>query len=220
MAQPGQRLQRIQSSSAMPLLLGGLTGLIPDGLYAAPAQQQVQPAHRAPAFRLPAAPALTFASRGSTPAGLAGQAPAGAAAAAAVSGGPVAAVSNLVPAVASSTKEKETLSETLRRAGKKALGGGIPGAAAMGVQVRPAGGAGCVPPSTPLLQTRRSEQLVAVCSACCGCGLCCLPSNLTACPSPTFPCQVLSLMWLRTTVNYQYRCALYCLAWWALGGWQ
>jgi hypothetical protein len=38
--------------------------------------------------------------------------------------------------VAYSTKEKEPLSETLKRAGKRALGGGIPGAAAMGVQVR------------------------------------------------------------------------------------
>ena len=53
---------------------------------------------------------------------------------------------------ARSVKEPEVpdLSEILRKAGKKALGGGIPGAAAMGIQV-------------------------------------------------------LSLMWLRTTVNYQYR---------------
>ncbi|KAK9821777.1 hypothetical protein WJX81_000061 [Elliptochloris bilobata] len=47
-------------------------------------------------------------------------------------------------------KEAEPLSEVLKRAGKRALGGGLPGAAAMGIQV-------------------------------------------------------LSLMWLRTTVNYQYR---------------
>ncbi|DBA90454.1 hypothetical protein WJX77_004164 [Trebouxia sp. C0004] len=47
-------------------------------------------------------------------------------------------------------KEPEAISDVLRRAGKKALGGGIPGMAAMGIQV-------------------------------------------------------LSLMWLRTTVNYQYR---------------
>ncbi|WPT11624.1 hypothetical protein PSENEW3n2_00005124 [Picochlorum sp. SENEW3] len=47
-------------------------------------------------------------------------------------------------------KEEETLGEILSRAGKRALGGGIPGAAAMGIQV-------------------------------------------------------MSLMWLRTTVNYQYR---------------
>lgn len=45
------------------------------------------------------------------------------------------AVPNLVPAVAYSSKEKEPLSETLKRAGKRALGGGIPGAAAMGLQV-------------------------------------------------------------------------------------
>lgn len=47
-------------------------------------------------------------------------------------------------------KEQEPLSEVLKKAGKRALGGGIPGAAAMGIQV-------------------------------------------------------VSLMWLRTTVNYQYR---------------
>jgi hypothetical protein len=52
------------------------------------------------------------------------------------------------PAVAQ--KKEEDLGEILRKAGKRALGGGIPGAAAMGIQV-------------------------------------------------------LSLMWLRTTVNYQYR---------------
>ena len=58
-------------------------------------------------------------------------------------------------------KEEETLGEILRRAGKRALGGGIPGAAAMGVQV-------------------------------------------------------VSLMWLRTTVNYQYRYATWCFLYYNL----
>ena len=57
---------------------------------------------------------------------------------------------SLIPPMVYQTKEEESLSDVLRRAGKRALGGGIPGAAAMGIQV-------------------------------------------------------LSLMWLRTTVNYQYR---------------
>ncbi|KAL6768654.1 hypothetical protein ACKKBF_B11610 [Auxenochlorella protothecoides x Auxenochlorella symbiontica] len=57
---------------------------------------------------------------------------------------------DLVPAVAYQPSEATPLSQVLRNAGKKALGGGIPGAAAMGIQV-------------------------------------------------------VSLMWLRTTVNYQYR---------------
>lgn len=64
---------------------------------------------------------------------------------------------NLVPAVAYQAKEAAPLSEVLKNAGKRALGGGIPGAAAMAIQV-------------------------------------------------------VSLMWLRTTVNYQYRCA------WGEGG--
>lgn len=59
-------------------------------------------------------------------------------------------VCSLVPEVAYQAKEPESLKEALKKAGKRALGGGIPGAAAMAVQV-------------------------------------------------------LSLMWLRTTVNYQYR---------------
>ncbi|KAL4435632.1 hypothetical protein ABPG77_002595 [Micractinium sp. CCAP 211/92] len=71
-------------------------------------------------------------------------------AAAAAAGARPPAVPSLIPAVAYSAKEKEPLAETLKRAGKRALGGGVPGAAAMAVQV-------------------------------------------------------LSLMWLRTTVNYQYR---------------
>lgn len=59
-------------------------------------------------------------------------------------------VRSLIPAVAYQPSEQQSLSDALRKAGKKALGGGIPGAAAMAIQV-------------------------------------------------------LSLMWLRTTVNYQYR---------------
>ncbi|KAK9808597.1 hypothetical protein WJX72_000238 [[Myrmecia] bisecta] len=56
----------------------------------------------------------------------------------------------MLPPTLYQPKEPEPLGEVLKRAGKRALGGGIPGAAAMGIQV-------------------------------------------------------LSLMWLRTTVNYQYR---------------
>lgn len=58
---------------------------------------------------------------------------------------------SLAAAANTTTTTKEPLGETLKRAGKRALGGGLPGAAAMGVQV-------------------------------------------------------LSLMWLRTTVNYQVCC--------------
>lgn len=57
---------------------------------------------------------------------------------------------SLAAAATTSPTTKEPLGETLKKAGKRALGGGLPGAAAMGVQV-------------------------------------------------------LSLMWLRTTVNYQVR---------------
>jgi hypothetical protein len=60
---------------------------------------------------------------------------------------------SLIPAVAYQAKEQQPLSEVLRNAGRKALGGGIPGAVAMGLNV-------------------------------------------------------LSLMWLRTTINYQYRYGL------------
>eukprot|EP00887_Chlorella_sp_A99_P003691 scaffold7.g3691.t1 len=69
-------------------------------------------------------------------------------------------VRSLIPAVAYQPSEQQSLSDALRKAGKKALGGGIPGAAAMAIQAA----------------VRR--RLAA---------------------------QVLSLMWLRTTVNYQYR---------------
>jgi len=60
---------------------------------------------------------------------------------------------SLLPPTVYQTKEQQPLGEVLRNAGRKALGGGIPGAAAMGLQV-------------------------------------------------------LTLMWLRTTVNYQYRYGL------------
>lgn len=122
----------------MPLL-----GLLPAQLYAAPGleqcglvQQQQQPVQRAPAgFRAPlSAPSLTFASRDAAPAPQA--TPAAAAATAGTRSLP--AVANLVPAVAYQAKEKEPLMDTLKRAGKKALGGGIPGAAAMGIQAREA----------------------------------------------------------------------------------
>ncbi len=61
---------------------------------------------------------------------------------------PLAQQQSLAAAATASTTPREPLGETLKKAGKRALGGGLPGAAAMGVQV-------------------------------------------------------LSLMWLRTTVNYQ-----------------
>jgi len=62
-------------------------------------------------------------------------------------------IDSFIPAVAYQAKESQPLSEVLRNAGRKALGGGIPGAVAMGLNV-------------------------------------------------------LSLMWLRTTINYQYRYGL------------
>lgn len=52
---------------------------------------------------------------------------------------PAAALASSLPAaqaiVAASAREQQSLGETLKVAGKKALGGGIPGAAAMAVQV-------------------------------------------------------------------------------------
>jgi hypothetical protein len=66
---------------------------------------------------------------------------------------PIVASSLQAPAIIYQPKEPQPLSEVLRNAGRKALGGGIPGAAAMGIQV-------------------------------------------------------LSLMWMRTTINYQYRYGL------------
>ncbi|KAI3434970.1 hypothetical protein D9Q98_003022 [Chlorella vulgaris] len=134
----------------MPLL-----SLMPQQLYVSQATSDAWAAQRAATLQghtpLPA-PALTSpytpsANRSLMPAA---QQPVTSAAAPAAARSGLPAVPNLVPAVAYSSKEKEPLSETLKRAGKRALGGGIPGAAAMGLQV-------------------------------------------------------LSLMWLRTTVNYQYR---------------
>ena len=60
---------------------------------------------------------------------------------------------SLIPATAYQVKEQKPLGEVLKNAGRKALGGGIPGMIAMGINV-------------------------------------------------------LSLMWLRTTINYQYRYGL------------
>lgn len=74
-------------------------------------------------------------------------------AAAAAAGARLPAVPSLIPAVAYSTKEKEPLAETLKRAGKRALGGGVPGAAAMAVQVRPLRPA--------ILHTRNRKRLPA-----------------------------------------------------------
>lgn len=88
---------------------------------------------------------------------------------------------SLVPAVAYSTKEKEPLSETLKRAGKRALGGGIPGAAAMGIQVR-----------AGVLRRECLWRCPATHHPCC-------PATRHSC-CPAAACfQVLSLMWLRTT---------------------
>ncbi len=116
-----------------------MLGLLPEGLYALPEFSRPSlMAHQrtAPGFQtvrvLPQAPPLASAASlmAQQTASVAAQLPP---AAAAVAGLP--AVPNLVPAVAYSGKEKEPLADTLRRAGKRALGGGIPGAAAMGLQV-------------------------------------------------------------------------------------
>lgn len=137
-------------------------------------------------LRLPAgqAPPLTFLQTPATRPMMQpiDQLPPAAAAAAAASRPP--AVPNLVPAVAYSTKEKEPLAETLKRAGKRALGGGVPGAAAMAVQVRTlcraarlhARVGGC-PPSQrqtaqgcPHSRSSRPYQMPAGCYVCSGCG--------------------------------------------------
>lgn len=145
-----------------------MSPLLPEGLYTSSiGDASLQPA-AAQTFRraagytdlgvrhlpTPAAPPLAFLPTPASRAALLSidlqLPPAAAAAAAAPANARLPSVPNLVPAVAYSSRENETLAETLKRAGKRALGGGLPGAAAMGVQV-------------------------------------------------------LSLMWLRTTVNYQYR---------------
>ena len=83
--------------------------------------------------------------------------------------------------------------DTLKRAGKRALGGGIPGAAAMGIQVRPRGGgwrrrelravsggrscaAGIASSLAPRFDRRR---LLACCRCCPSCG--CAPPSTTRC---------------------------------------
>jgi hypothetical protein len=127
----------------MPL---AIAPLLPAGLYTAPSLAVEQ---ARPAIALPRAPALTSMQPGTSLQPVQPVQPPSAAAAAAAAaqlGLPPAAAQLTIPAA----KEKEPLMETLQRAGKRALGGGVPGAAAMAVQV-------------------------------------------------------LSLMWLRTTVNYQYR---------------
>ena len=131
-----------------------LASLLPDSCYSmsqpvphTAAAMAVQPQRPAafPRFALPAAqaPPLAFLNTAASsqqafllPQQAAATAAGPSAAAAAASGNRLPAVANLVPAVAYPAKEKEPLSETLRRAGKRALGGGIPGAAAMGIQVR------------------------------------------------------------------------------------
>lgn len=126
----------------MPL---AIAPLLPAGLYTAPS---LAVEHARPAIALPRAPSLACGKPCIDAAPQPVQPPSAAAAAAAAAqlGLPPAAAQLTIPAA----KEKEPLMETLKRAGHKALGGGVPGAAAMAVQV-------------------------------------------------------LSLMWLRTTVNYQYR---------------
>ena len=223
-----------------------LSSLLPDGLYTQPVphtaamavRQQQRPASF-PRFALPAAqaPSLAFLSTAASSQEafqLPQQAvPAAAAApstaAAAASSNRLPAVTNLVPAVAYQAKEKEPLSETLKRAGKRALGGGIPGAAAMGIQVRRVGGQGwarggwhqayCLMIVGAIADSLVSHRSVAGTSA--GRKLACYPACLyesppccvfppACCDAPRrplpAPLQVLSLMWLRTTVNYQYRC--------------
>ena len=116
----------------MPLAI--CPALLPPGLYSAPALAVQQ---SRPTIALPQAPALAYAQPWSSreaPQPLQPPTAAAAAAAAAPLGLPPAAAQLVIPAA----KEKEPLMDTLRRAGHKALGGGVPGAAAMAVQVRPA----------------------------------------------------------------------------------
>ncbi|KAI7843418.1 hypothetical protein COHA_002896 [Chlorella ohadii] len=112
----------------MPL---AITPLVPAGLYTAPS---LVAEHSRAAIALPRAPSLAFAQpRTSSDAPQPMQPPTAAAAAAAAAqlGLPPAAAQLTIPAA----KEKEPLMDTLKRAGQKALGGGVPGAAAMAVQV-------------------------------------------------------------------------------------
>lgn len=122
--------------------------------------------------------------------------------------------------------EQRSLKEVLHNAGVRALGGGLPGAAAMVVQVRVR--AALPGLLLPALSTLRSSNLEAMHSR-----ASCTPNHLSddaATPGCAHrllmaaesslvwqrhgyrrqlsaPCvlQVVSLMWLRTTVNYQYR---------------
>ncbi len=120
----------------MPL---AITPLVPAGLYTAPS---LVAEHSRAAIALPRAPSLAFAQpRTSSDAPQPMQPPTAAAAAAAAAqlGLPPAAAQLTIPAA----KEKEPLMDTLKRAGQKALGGGVPGAAAMAVQVRRRAGGRC-----------------------------------------------------------------------------
>lgn len=118
--------------------------LMPESIYALQSQLceavLARPQLRASALRQApcAAPPLSFLHTPVSGAAvlLPPQQLAAAVAPAAAAAAPAARLPNFVPAAAYSSKEKEPLADTLRRAGKRALGGGIPGAAAMGVQVR------------------------------------------------------------------------------------
>lgn len=112
----------------MPL---AIAPLLPAGLYTAPS---LAVEHARPAIALPRAPSLACGKPCIDAAPQPVQPPSAAAAAAAAAqlGLPPAAAQLTIPAA----KEKEPLMETLKRAGHKALGGGVPGAAAMAVQVR------------------------------------------------------------------------------------
>ena len=121
----------------MPL---AIAPLLPAGLYTAPTLAVEQ---SRPVVALPRAPSLACVQPcTSSTAPQVVQPPSAAAAAAATGqlGLPPAAAQLTIPAA----KEKEPLMDTLKRAGQKALGGGVPGAAAMAVQVRrragPSGG--------------------------------------------------------------------------------
>lgn len=126
--------------------------LLPDALYVQPGLSSLREvAVRHAPLSSPSSPMLRAQPLQAPPLGFASaliqqqlaQAAAAPSAAAALAAPRPARLPSLIPAVAYSTKEKESLGDTLRRAGKKALGGGIPGAAAMAVQVRlcsPGGG--------------------------------------------------------------------------------
>lgn len=106
-------------------------------------------------------------------------------------------------------QEQKNLSEVLNNAARKALGGGIPGMAAMAIQVC---AVTCCDMLWLVVEYTLSDGMV--CCAVLGCavlgcaGLCWAPmQSCHPCDHAThaMPMQVVTLMWLRTTINYQYR---------------